>query len=890
MKKTVLFLAVALAFGQAFAQKNSAWKKVGLDAAKNSATIKGGVYSENQQFYSFNADALRQSLTGVADRLNGGAGVEITMPTMDGGSERFMVWEASNMSSSVQAQFPEIRSYIGTGITDKTASINFSLSPQGIQTMVLRADHGTEFIEPYTTNRSVYIMFDSKTRVRGSLPFNCTTEDVQINQDLLPTAAELGRSNNQVLKTFRLAMSCTGEYAQFHGGTVAGALAAINATMTRVNGVFEKDFAVRMNLIDNESAIIFLNAGTDPYTAAPAIGDWNAQLQSTLTSVIGAANYDVGHLFGASGGGGNAGCIGCVCGASKGSGITSPADGIPMGDNFDIDYVAHELGHQFGGNHTFSFSSENNAVNVEPGSGSTIMGYAGITGGTDVQPHSDDYFAYRSILQVQTNLLNKTCQVNTPLTNDPPTIDAGIDRVIPKGTAFVLTGTGSDPNGDTVLYNWEENDDATTVGAGASYPSFTKTNGPNFRSLPSKSTPVRYMPELATVFNGQLASTWESVSNVGRAMKFTLTGRDNVAGQSQTQTDEILVTVDATKGPFVVTSPNTAGASFPTGSAQTVTWQSNGAETIEGSGTVDIFYSGDGGATLVTLATNVPNTGSASVTLPNTPAIYARIMVKPTGAIYYAVNSIPFAVGYIVTNTCNTYTNTDVLVVPDGAGANVPGPTVTSTITVPDVLNITDVNVTVNANHTFMWDLQVKLKHPDNTSNILLYRNCNQASGAYNVTLNDNSGTIPCGPSGSPVTATFSPIEPLAVYNDKQSNGVWTLSAFDTYAGDTGQINSWSMEICSQTITLMKKSFGFDDFAVFPNPNNGNFNIKFSNASDSGVKVMVADLRGRVILQKDYAGQATFNQNIQLNNAQSGVYLLTVTDGSRKEVRKIIVN
>ena len=87
------------------------------------------------------------------------------------------------------------------------------------------------------------------------------------------------------------------------------------------------------------------------------LSNWNAQLQSTLTSIIGEANYDIGHMFGASGGGGNAGCIGCVCvNGSKGSGITSPADGIPQGDNFDIDYVVHEVGHQLGANHTFSMS------------------------------------------------------------------------------------------------------------------------------------------------------------------------------------------------------------------------------------------------------------------------------------------------------------------------------------------------------------------------------------------------------------------------------------------------------------------------------------------------------------------------------------------------------
>src|SRR5690606_37077945 len=162
----------------------------------------------------------------------------------------------------------------------------------------------------------------------------------------------------------------------YFGGTKALALAAINNTMTRVNGVFEKDFAARCVLISNTDAVIYTSASSDPYSAAStgAGGAWNNELQNTLTSVIGEANYDVGHLFGATGGGGNAGCIGCVCvNGQKGKGYTSPADGIPQGDNFDIDYVAHELGHQFGANHTFTHSNEGTGVQMEPGSGSTIM-------------------------------------------------------------------------------------------------------------------------------------------------------------------------------------------------------------------------------------------------------------------------------------------------------------------------------------------------------------------------------------------------------------------------------------------------------------------------------------------------------------------------------------
>ena len=206
----------------------------------------------------------------------------------------------------------------------------------------------------------------------------------------------------------RLAQSCNGEYSNFFGafnsGQVALVLAAFNATLTRCNGCYEKDLALHLNLIANTTAVIYYDPATDPYTS---LGSWNSQLQATLTANIGEANYDIGHMFGASGGGGNAGCIGCVCvNGQKGRGITSPADAIPMGDNFDIDYVAHEVGHQLGANHSFSHQNEGTGVNKEVGSGITIMGYAGITS-QDVAPHSIDIFHEANIQQIQTNLATR---------------------------------------------------------------------------------------------------------------------------------------------------------------------------------------------------------------------------------------------------------------------------------------------------------------------------------------------------------------------------------------------------------------------------------------------------------------------------------------------------
>lgn len=645
MKKILLFALCIFASYSGIAQTDNAWKPLSDSNLKKSENISR--LSFPKEFRLFNVDIanIRATLSAaVANHGKGNGGIIISLPNAEGQLERFEVFEASNFAPELQAQFPEIRAYAGKGVDDIYAQVRMSLDSKGIQTMVFRTGKRNEFMEPYSADGTVYAVYNSE-RQKGHLPFTCSTEDIAVSENLQKGTA--ARSNSGELLTFRLAMSCNGEYTTYHGGTVAGALAAINATITRVNGVFENDFGIHLQIVPQSTAVIYTNALTDPYTT---MSSWNAQLQTTLTANVGEANYDVGHMFGASGGGGNAGCIGCVCvDGSKGRGITSPADGIPMGDNFDIDYVAHELGHQFGANHTFSHNIEGTNVNVEPGSGSTIMGYAGITS-QNIQMHSDDYFVYASIMQVQNNMVGKTCPVRTPLTNVAPVINAGADYTIPKSTPFVLTGSGTDANGDLLTYCWEQNDSATTQTGSQSQASPTKTGGPNWRSYDPVATPTRYFPPLARVVNNQLTSTFgnittEAVSSVARTLTFALTGRDNYVGAGQTNTDQMVVTVSGTAGPFLVTSPNT-NISVDAGSNQSVTWDVAGT-TANGVNAqfVDIYLSNDGGFTYpYLLASQVPNDGAETVSMPNTPGTTNRIMVKGYNHVFYDISNTNFTI------------------------------------------------------------------------------------------------------------------------------------------------------------------------------------------------------------------------------------------------------
>jgi subtilisin-like proprotein convertase family protein len=707
----------------------------------------------------------------------------------------------------------------------------------------------------------------------------------------------------------RLALSCTGEYAQYFGGTQNNVLVAMNATMTRVNGVFNRDLAVKLVIIANNTNIIFTDPLTDPYSDADqgvevvadctgndCPGTWNEEVQKTITSIIGEGNYDIGHLFGASGGGGDAGCIGCVCDAltntdstpvysiGKGSAYTSPSNSKPEGDAFDIDFVAHEMGHQIGATHTFSYDIEGTGTSVEPGSGSTIMGYAGITD-YDVLSQSDDYFAYASISQIQSNLVSKSCPVSTTLNSQTPTANAGANYTIPKGTPFVLNGSASDPNGNTMTYCWEQNDSATSQSGSNSIAYATKPNGPNFRSFLPKSVTNRYFPELSRVLSGQLTTTWESVSSVARNLNFVFTVRDNAAlGLGQTNSDAMVLTIDENKGPFAVTSQNSSNSSWVLGSSQTITWSVNSSNLLSGAANVNIKLSTDGGLTFPTfLATNTPNDGSQVITAPTTAAKNCRILIEPTGNVFYAVNSKPFALGYSITTSCSSYAFAAPYPIPDAPHAYTE-----KTIVVPSSTSeIADVNFNIGLTHAYLSDVQIEVVSPKGTTVKLFDRSCGASDNSLILTYDDLGGVLNCGAT---ISQTVAPAGILSAFNGENPGGTWKLRFIDVGEGDTGIINSASIQICSNSYTtLATSSFEINDFVLYPNPNKGDFNIRFSSSNTTDIQVSVTDMLGRKIYQKAFENIGDFNQNIQLKNAAAGTYIITVVDGDRKGISKIIV-
>lgn len=640
MKKSLIILGLVSIFFSSTLLSQNFW----IPKDPNAILDRKGdesLFPEKYRVFELNLDALKSTIAAAPMRgaSTNASPVIVSFPTASGRLNSYRILEAPVLDAELSTQYPNIKSYAGQGVENPSEIIRFSISHLGLKSMLLSSLTGNEFIEPFSEDLTHYMVYRRADRSQVDTDFECELKHTALeitNQSEVKNNADDG-----ILRNYRLAVSTNGEYTNYFGGTVADALAAINTSMTRVNGLFENDFNVTMTLIAATTNVIYTNSNTDPY--GNNSGSWNGQLQSTLTSNIGEANYDVGHLFALGGNNGNAGCIGCVCvNNQKGSGFTSRS--VPEGDPFDVDYVAHELGHQFGGNHTWTFNgNEGTNVQMEPGSGSTIMGYAGITGATDVQANSDPYFHAATIQQITDYVKTTSCQIDMNTGNAPPSANAGSNYIIPRGTPFTLTGSGTDPEGNQVTYCWEQIDENN---ASSTYPSTTATSGVAFRSLSPTVSPERTFPELATILTGSTATTWEAVPDVARTLNFRLTVRDNQAGGACNESDDMQVTVSGTTGPFLVSQPNTVLA-WPVGSTQTVTWDVAGTTGSPiNTSTVNIRLSTDGGYTFpITLAASTANDGSEVVTVPNFPSNFARVKIEATNNIFFDISDTNFTIG-----------------------------------------------------------------------------------------------------------------------------------------------------------------------------------------------------------------------------------------------------
>ncbi|MEZ5057225.1 MAG: zinc-dependent metalloprotease family protein [Saprospiraceae bacterium] len=440
---------------------------------------------------------------------------------------------------------------------------------------------------------------------------------------------------------YRLALACTGEYGTYHGGTKALVLAEMNTAMNRINGIYERDLAVTMQLIPNNDAIIYLNGANDPYTNGS--NNLLGENQTNVDNVIGDANYDIGHIFGT--GDGGVASLRSVCNSgTKARGMTALQN--PTGDPFYVDYVAHEMGHSFGANHSFNNSCNRNRVSaaaVEPGSGSTIMSYAGICP-PNVQGQVDDYFHAYNLVEMNAFIVNgpgNNCAVRTNSGNSQPQAFAPVDRTLPVNTPFVLTGSATDADGTgSLTYNWEQMDNEIVVMP----PSSSNNGGPAFRSVNPIPSPSRYFPNLQTLTSGG-TDQWEVLPSVARIMEFRFQVRDNNPGAGCTAEDDIILNFADNADNFHVLAPN-GGETWNVGDLKTITWDvANTTASPVSCTNVDILLSTDGGFTYpVVLANDVPNNGSYQITVPNNVSNNARVFVKCASNYFFDISDSDFAI------------------------------------------------------------------------------------------------------------------------------------------------------------------------------------------------------------------------------------------------------
>lgn len=646
------------------------------------------IVAANSWYFQLNSTVLGQKLDGAPGESTQSKGVDyvVSLPRPDGSFQQFQVWEVSIMEPGLAAQFPNIRTYRGQGIDDPYAVLAADSTPAGFHAQVL-SPNGAYYIDPYfrleTQNYISYYKRDNVTPhafvctvgagsdeldgVSDGCNCGCGCPLCQASAAYVQQEAEAHKelehqkeqpssssgntpvftthlsSNGATLRTYRTAVAATGEYTAFHGGTQAAGQAAIVTAINRVGGVYEQQLSVRLVLVANNINLVYTNSGTDPYTNNNGSA-MLAENQTTIDSVIGSANYDIGHVF-STGGGGVAGLGVVGVSGNKARGVTGSSS--PVGDPFTIDYVAHEMGHQFGANHTFNSSTgscgggNRSAANAyEQGSGSTIMAYAGICGTDDLQPNSDPYFHWRSLDAISSYISSGAGVGNTQTAtgNNFPVVNPGSDYTIPAQTPFALTGSATDADGDSLTYLWEQAD----LGASTTVSAADNGSSPIFRSWNPTTSPTRTFPRLSNLLANTMP-TGEVMPSTNRTLNFKLTVFDNkVDGAFVTQS--MKVTVVNTSSAFTVTSPNTA-VSYQGNSTQTVTWNVAGTNASGiNAANVDIRLSTDGGLTFPTLIATVPNSGTANVQIPNTPTSSARIKIQGNGNIFFDVSNTNFTI------------------------------------------------------------------------------------------------------------------------------------------------------------------------------------------------------------------------------------------------------
>ncbi|WP_323059747.1 reprolysin-like metallopeptidase [Aeromonas hydrophila] len=567
----------------------------------------------------------------------------LTLPLPDGGEVTFTLQAYDLLPADQAAKFPEILTFKGHNPAAPVETGRFDLGPLGFHAMFTHQGK-TVFVDPLRNadGYAVYYQQDAYSRLEEEA-------DKVIGSEASRALAHKVQVDGNVRKRYVIAISAAGEYTQFYGGSKALATAAIATLLGRVNEVYQRDVGAEFQLASGNDSVIFIDPATDPFyngdnpdyvSGVSSIYEKNDTSKNVQVQGDAFANgdlgaFDIGHVLN-TGGGGLAG-LGVLCTTDKSAGMTGSA--TPVGDAFFIDYVAHEIGHQFGADHTFngttnSCGSGNREATQawEPGSGTSIMAYAGICGDENIQPHSDPYFHSKSIEQMRAHMATvPACGTTLNLVNNAPQAAAGASRIIPANTPFVLKGAGADLDGDPLTYTWEQID----LGTESSSPATMVDDGsrPLFRFVSPTISAEWILPSLPSLLSGTLAKG-EAWPTTNRDLNFRLTVRDGKGGVAS---DDMKVQVVNTGSAFRLTAP--LGVALTPGASQAVSWDVAGTTLAPIScSKVDLFITQNEGTSWSNLAVSQPNSGAATVTLPADLASAARLKVACSDNIFFAIS------------------------------------------------------------------------------------------------------------------------------------------------------------------------------------------------------------------------------------------------------------
>lgn len=644
--KNIFLLIIAAGLSTSvLAQKGTAtsYEIRDIDVSELNTTKPAAINTIGHRLVKIDIQKLQNIVKTVDFEINNvSKATEISLPSPDGLKHTYMLVRNTTMHPDLAAKFPLISTYNAYGISHPEENGKVEVTPTGLHAMIKSTKENTFFIDPYNSETTEDYLIYSRDNMNETRDFTCNVEDVLIKSELQQKSA-VSFSDCRSRK-YRIAVAATGEYTNYHGGTVAQGLAAQVITMDRVNSVYEQMLAITFEMIADNDLLVFTNSSTDGYTNGDAgqMISANGNIINTALSAVGggSGSYDIGHVF-ATAGAGLAG-FQVVCGGSKASGVTGIGD--PVGDPFDIDYVCHEIGHQFGGSHTQNNNCNKSSFSVEPGSGSTIMGYANICP-PNVQGFSDDHFHGVNVQQIANFIGSTSCATTTTLVNNVPVITTTTPNNvnIPSGTPFILSAEATDADaGDILLYQWDQMDPEKSVQP----PSRNSDKGPNFRSFSPSETGTRYLPRLDELRKGNGEATWEVIADVAREYNFRLIVKDNHALGSCNDHKDITVNVDGNTGPFVVAYPNAFGITWYQGSPETILWDVAGTDGAPiNCAEVDILMSTDNGLTYPdVLATNVPNSGSFDYTVTADPTLFARIMVVCSDQRFFNISNSAFEI------------------------------------------------------------------------------------------------------------------------------------------------------------------------------------------------------------------------------------------------------